>query len=204
MLHGDRQKGFTLLELLVALSVLAFLMVALGQGVRIGAGLWRAQTRRIAATAELDAASRTLRTILTTIPIQPAALAYPTSLGFDGRPAMVSLVAELPSGLVVKQLVDMTINLQSNSVKMSWRPHRHELTTAPAPAAMTTELIRRAAALEFAYWGRAAPDTRATWLDRWDGPALPALIRIRIGFSGGDNRRWPDLVVAPQLWNSKS
>jgi len=30
---------------------------------------------------------------------------------------------------------------------------------------------------------------------------LPALIRVKLRFAAGDNRHWPDLVVAPQLWN---
>jgi prepilin-type N-terminal cleavage/methylation domain-containing protein len=40
-----RQKGFTLLELLVALVVLGLLVVGLNQGVRAGLTMWGAQTR---------------------------------------------------------------------------------------------------------------------------------------------------------------
>jgi hypothetical protein len=41
---------------------------------------------------------------------------------------------------------------------------------------------------------RAAP---WRWRDRWNGPALPELVRIRIVFSHGEGRHWPDIVVAP-------
>ena len=59
-----RGRGFTLLEVLVALTVLGVLMVGLGQGVRLSLALWQAQTRRLAETAELDAGARALRGLL--------------------------------------------------------------------------------------------------------------------------------------------
>ncbi len=41
------QGGFTLLEMLVALTVLGFLMVGLNEGVRTGLGMWSRQARQI-------------------------------------------------------------------------------------------------------------------------------------------------------------
>jgi hypothetical protein len=38
-------------------------------------------------------------------------------------------------------------------------------------------------------------------LDNWDGLlGLAQLIRVRVSFAPGDRRRWPDLVVAPRLY----
>ena len=77
-------------------------------------------------------------------------------------------------------------------------PRRHELSTAPPPEPIETELIRRVERLDLAYWGAPSPDQPAGWQSRWDGRDVPELIRVRLGFAKGDRRRWPDLITAPQ------
>src|SRR5437868_3003631 len=74
-----RQGGFTLLEMLVALTVLGFLMVGLNEGVRTGLGIWRTQTRQISGMAELDSTARLMRSLFGGIPVAPAAAANPGS-----------------------------------------------------------------------------------------------------------------------------
>ena len=81
---------------------------------------------------------------------------------------------------------------------LRWTPHRHELTTAPAPEPTETELIRGVAHLEFAYWGSPSADQPVGWLAQWDSFNIPNLIRVRLVFAKGDRRRWPDLIAAPQ------
>lgn len=194
--HAD-EHGFTLLEILVALTVLGVLMISLTQGVRSGQAFWRLQNDHIAATAELDAAARLMRRVFTSIPIQPASLRAPVSIGFKGRADQVMLVSQLSSELGVDGPVDLAMSLRDHRVLIAWARHQKE--PPEAPRATVRELIRNAQSLEFAYWGSIIPGAPAGWLATWNGPALPDLIRIRIGFPPGDIRRWPDLVVAPQL-----
>ena len=59
-----KQRGFTLLELLVALAVLGLLMAGLVQGLRLGVSVWTTQTKRLAASGHLDLTDRTLRTLI--------------------------------------------------------------------------------------------------------------------------------------------
>ena len=68
----DRQAGFTLLEMIVVVAVFGLLMIGLTQGVRAGLTLWDAQSRRTGDTAELDAAARVLRTLLSGITPSPS------------------------------------------------------------------------------------------------------------------------------------
>ena len=200
-LQRGATRGFTLLEILVALTVLGFLMIALVQGVRTGTEFWKAQTRRSAEIAELDPSGRVLRAILTTIPIQPAADGAPIAIGFEGHSDKITLVGELPTGLGISRRVDMTIHLQASLIVISWAPHRHEIAQATARAPAVAELIRGVDRLEFAYWGKASLTSPAAWLPSWDDLALPELIRVRVRFRKGDNRHWPDLIVAPELSN---
>jgi general secretion pathway protein J len=82
---------------------------------------------------------------------------------------------------------------------LTWTPHLHEIELGPAPSPSETELVGNVARLEIAYWGSISPDQPAAWQARWDGPAPPELIRIRLIFAKGDKRRWPDLIAASVL-----
>lgn len=203
-----RQNGFTLLEMLVALTVLALLMIGLSQGVRTGFAFWAAQSRRGGETAELDATARVLRSLLTGIPVPPAAAPgrgqASSAAVFEGRVDRLTFVGDLPTGFGDSRRADITIELSGGRLVLAWTAHRHELSTATAPVPAETELTHGLAGLEFAYWGDPSGAGAGAWLAQWDGPGLPELIRVRLSFPKGDGRRWPDLVAGPQLWNPAS
>jgi len=194
-----RQSGFTLLEMLVALGVLGFLVVGLTQGVRAGLTMWGAQTRRVGETAELDAGARVLRTLLSGIPASPSGVpGAPGATKIEGRQDSLAFVGDLPTGLGTTRRADITLELAQGRLVLRWTPHRHELSTGPAPEPIETELIRGVERLDFAYWGSPAPGQPAGWQEQWDGFNSPDLIRVRLGFAKGDRRRWPDLIAGPQ------
>ena len=141
----DRQAGFTLLEILVALVVLGFLFIGLNQGTRTGFALWNWQTRRVGETEELDATARVLRSVLTGIPILPisATETAPQALAITGHADRLDLVGELPTGLGATRQADVTFALRAGRLVLSWAPHRHERTGAP-PVPLVSMQIGRA------------------------------------------------------------
>jgi general secretion pathway protein J len=198
---SGRQSGFTLLEILVVLVVLGLLLVGLTQGVRAGLTMWEAQSRRIASTADLDAAARVLRTLLSRIAPPPSVGLGAVSTNpaeFKGTATSLVFVGDLPTGLGTTQRADITLDLSEGRLVLRWTPHRHELIISPAPPPTVTELIRNVERLDLAYWGSPSPAQTAGWQEQWDGPGLPELIRVRLGFGKDDRRRFPDLIAAPQ------
>jgi general secretion pathway protein J len=197
----DRQAGFTLLEILVALVVFGFLFIGINQGARTGFALWNTQTRRIGQTEELDATARIVRSLLAGIPILPVAAAdnAPPAIAITGEAARLAFVGDLPNGLGATQRADITLGLAAGRLVLGWAPHRHEQAGAPPVASTETELIHGVESLELAYFGIAAPGQPPTWHAQWTGPGLPLLIRVRLHFAKSDGRRWPDLIAAPQL-----
>jgi general secretion pathway protein J len=198
-----QQTGFTLLEVLVVLVVLGLLVVGLTQGVRAGLTMWDAQTRRVGETSELDAAARILRILLTEIPANPSGGVNPGAAGttteFEGRPDSLAFAGDLPNGLGSTRRAEIKIELRRETLVLSWTPRRHELSSAPPPKPVETELMRGVERFDLAYWGSPAPGQPPGWQAQWDGPGLPELVRVRLGFAKGDRRRWPDLIAASQL-----
>ena len=193
------QAGFTLLETLVVLVVLGLLVVGLGQGVRAGLALWTAQNQRVERVADLDSTARLLRTVLTRMAPPSATGAQNQSTTIKGGSSRLDFVGDLPTGLGATQRADIAIELLRQQLVLVWTPHRHEVSVGPPPKPVETELIGRVEALDLAYWGAPSPDQAPGWQAGWEGPGLPALIRVRLVFAKGDPRRWPDLIVAPQL-----
>lgn len=195
-----RQSGFTLLEILVALVVLGFLMVGLTQGVRAGLTMWGAQTRRVGETADLDAGARVLRRLLSGISLPSAGgfLVASSTEKFEALPDSLTFVGDLPTGFGTTRRADITLELHEGRLVLRWTPRRHELSIAPPPEPIETELIRGVERFDLAYWGSPSPGEPAGWQSRWDRRDIPELIRVRLGFATGDRRRWPDLIAAPQ------
>jgi general secretion pathway protein J len=188
--------------MLVALIVLGLLIVGLNRGVRTGLELWRAQSRQIGTTADIDTTARVLRSLLAGLPISPEIAvdpaAPPAPISFVGTGSRLAFVGDLPTGIGTTRRADIVLAVRSGRLVLTWAPHQHQ-SGGVKPAATETELIRDVVRVELAYWDGSAPDGQAGWVAQWEGPVLPDIIRIRLHFAEGDARRWPDLLVAPQL-----
>jgi len=185
--------------MVVVITVLGFLMIGLTHGVRTGIALWDAQSRRVGETVELDAAARVLRSLLSGITSPSAGGGLGNTAGADlkGSSSSLAFVGDLPTGLGTTQRADITLQLNGGRLVLRWTPHRHELSTAPAPQATETELVNKVERLDLAYWGTSPSGQEMGWQPQWEGPTAPELIRVRLVLGDNDRRRFPDLVAAP-------
>lgn len=189
----NRAAGFTLLEALVATSILALLMTVLTGGMRFGLRAWEAGERQVDRVEGAAAAQTLLRRAIEQ--------AYPLVrrkgepvVVLEGEPRRLRFVTALPDRAGVAGLADVTLRFTDDgALVMAWQA----LGERERPAAERT-LLDGVAAGTFSYYGGAARHEPADWRTDWREAGFPpALVRLDIRFH--DGRPWPDFAVAPAL-----
>ena len=187
---SDR-RGFTLLEVLVALAVLGLLLGLLAGGVQLGLRAWQAQARVRETRGDLDAVDRTLRHLIAAA--EAGSVSVPPL--FDGQSDRLGFSADLPEGAGIPGVADLGLGVAADHrLVLRYTPHRHVRPLGPPPPVREATLLDGVARLELAYWPRNPP---WGWRSAWTGRELPGLIRLRLVFLPGDVRHWPDIVAAP-------
>ena len=190
------EPGFTLLEILVALVVFGFVMVALTQGVQFGLAAWRSQARVTAQRGDLDAVDRTLRSLVARM--DPGGQAAGTRVQGSARTLAFTTELPLATGPLVTREADVSLAVDgTHRLSLFWLPHFRTWLgppRVPAQATLTDDVDR----IEISYWQPPAANRPGGWVAVWDGRrGAPGLIRFRIVFAPTSRRRWPDIVVAP-------
>jgi general secretion pathway protein J len=188
----NRQSGFTLLEVLVALVVLGLLLAGITQSVQFGLHAWFQQARDVARHQDLAVVERTLRGLIERMeaPVPGAVNTIPSG------PDRLAVTTELPLAVATPmRRADVMLGVDAaHRLVLRWTPHLHAIRIGAAPRPQESELLRGLDHMEVAYWGA---DSGGRWTSRWDARVVPALVRIRLAFPKGDPRHWPDIVVTP-------
>lgn len=210
------EAGFTLLELLAALTVLAVLMAMMFGGLRFGARVWESGDQGLRGLAELQTAAGFIRRqIAQAIPVEPGGAATTEEAvelaAFRGTEDALRLVGPAPSQFLPGGLYEMVLGVKdgfaadgSRQFSVWWRPlgRGEDAPAVSIDADWRTKqavLIEGIADVRISYFGPGQDvNEPARWHDRWEAmPVPPALVSVRIAFPPGDRRFWPDLVVAP-------
>ncbi|HEX4157907.1 MAG TPA: prepilin-type N-terminal cleavage/methylation domain-containing protein [Rhizomicrobium sp.] len=214
------ESGFTLLELLIATTLLAFLSLLLFGGLRFGTRIWEKTETSTTATNRVRAAQLVLsEEVAEAYPFYAGDTAAAKHVDFAGEDQRVTFFA--PSKTLAGSMDLVTIQAVRQkgavSVVIASKP---ELEGQKAIVSHYT-LIGGLKWFQISYYGSpsAAPSSSqpptttkaglganaaatarppAQWTSVWEGQQrLPQLIRIRAGMR--DKSDWPDLVVSPRI-----
>jgi general secretion pathway protein J len=191
--HG---QGFTLIEVLLALSIVAALMVIVSGGLRIGLGAWQRGEVR---TAKLDR-DRSLIVLLE----GALAGAFPyrvtpgdaeqSRLLFDGRPDRLTFATLSPPLPTATPAAFSVVSLAAEAAGLTLR---QQILPSPAPLDRVEPMLvdARTNAMRFRYLG----EEPESWADVWDltkEDSLPRAVEITL-VTGTGPRSTPQVFTVP-------
>lgn len=175
----QEEEGFTLLELLIAITILSLILVALSSGLHFAGSAWRKQGEQISRQGDVNALQSVLRQMLA------------AGRDFEGAPQSLKFVGRMPAGLARGGLYDIELDRSGEQLLLSWKPH-FKGTNAKLQE-NETRLMDSVTDFDITYyfvaqgWQHSSNDKSKT-MD---------LIAIKASLNGG--RVWPMLMIAPAI-----
>lgn len=199
-LSASACRGFTLIELVVALALLALLALLTTEVLRIGTRIWDSSRKLTDNLDELSVAQSVLRrTLGTMLPPYPG---WPAAIGqVEGRVNAISFTSMAPvsqAGTWAHYRVYAKAGASASALMIAWQPI-DSTNGAPSADWQQEMLIGDASEILFSYRPNGAPKADQ-WTSEWtDRDHTPALVRVSVHFSHGDRRNWPDLDIQPRI-----
>lgn len=203
MTFRRRARGFTLVEMLIGMTLVGFILTLLFAGLNLGTRSWEAGEQRIATSSRQAVVVDFLRRTLEQAYPLRWTVENEERLAFAGDAESVRLVGPVPirEGALVNQLVvlELADGETGHDLVMRWAlPDLREPGFEPAEAATPKVLIKGIKRLTFAYFGTESEMEEATWHDRWvEQKDPPQLIRLQLVMENGE--AWPDIVAASRV-----
>ncbi len=196
-----RSNGFSLVELLVAMALLAVILVLVFDGLHTGTRVWERIDRRVDAAEQMRTAQRFIRQRLEearSVDHRPTGAA-----SFSGEAQAMTFIAPLPGRSQAGGLYRFRIYAErfddATRLLVEYRAYTDE-----GPGNGGDHLERFAlqddmAGVAFSYFGDDRATGRPAWQSQWtERDELPRLVRLRIRPQAPPARAWPELVVAPR------
>jgi general secretion pathway protein J len=200
-------RGFTLLEVLLAITLLAMLLAGAYAGIRTATRASRAGQAQIDRTNKLRVTQEFLRRELS----QTLALPFDKDASgnltvFEGKPDRAVFVGPMPGflghgGAYVQQL---QIENDGGTRKLTFRhmllngytKDGHDKVDSVEPVV----LLEGIDDAQFEYRGLDETGKFGDWDDEWKRSGVaPQLIRLKLGFRRDQHQTWPELTIAVML-----
>lgn len=188
------EDGYTLLELLVAVAIVAMLAAPMAMSIELGIASWR-NTHDAVSVQERDFLVRDrLRVWLSG--------AYPHDVNrrsdvrrnpMSGTQETLTFVSAVHPDPQYDVLYSVSLSIEGGNLVAEFAPDHtaYQIDRAFNKAI----LLGNITALELAYLDHETDPSNPIWIDDWqDRYYLPAAIRVKLSFAE-DDRVWPDLIV---------
>lgn len=195
---GRRERGFTLLEMLVAIT-LFLLLVSLGYGaLRTGARSMEAADKGIAEMNMLRIGWNFIHNALSRAEAVDSPIAGKNEIMFAGEGETIQFVSDMPAYLGFGGLYMIRISVVDNNGSRQLQLSRIPLSLFEdwddETYLQKAILVDKVEELKISYYGSTPDSTEKEWRDRWEEmKVLPLLVKIEITRNSGDN--WPLLIA---------
>lgn len=203
--RSGRQSGFTLLELVIALLLLALMGSVLVGSVSLSARSWDSGEAKAGEVSEMRQTQEFLRGQLSAQYPQRIRKGVGLPLMFGGEREEIRYAAALPprvaeGGVYFFRLLLARAGTGNELVLERVIPEPDAVDEPRFDKPERSVLAKGIAELKIGYFGRDAnslPDSEPSWRDRWDDrQRLPDLIRVEVKPERGP--AWPVLIVEPR------
>ena len=194
---NTQHTGFTLFEMLVALSVLGLLVSLLYSTVSLGFRSWESAQDRVADMDRLRISWRFLHRTLTHAKPVSDPKNPDQGLLFQGSTQHLQCVTSqlADAGLAGLSVLRLEA-LPEQQLRLSYVPLSDYRQSDQSTPTQSTILVDDLEQLNIAYFGRQQAQSEPTWQANWlDPKRLPDLIRIQI--TSQALGVWPVMIVAP-------
>ena len=181
-----RRPGFTLLEMLVAMTLLAFIMVAGQQAIALAA---RAAAPHGDGGHSFLVRHQIADWLETSLPVRSSRRER-APLIFSGEPTSMRFVTNLPERFGTAGPHIVVLSKAPGRLLANWQPLR---LTGGSPAGERL-MLEGVDQITFRYWD--GTDARG-WHDAWPPDQRPPAM-IQMNFGGGTAQGWPPILVAPR------
>ncbi|UZR28676.1 prepilin-type N-terminal cleavage/methylation domain-containing protein [Methylococcus mesophilus] len=193
-------RGFTLIEVLIATSLLAVMSLILTASLRMAAASWEKGEVSVERASRALVVQEFLRARLATaFPIREAGEMNRMVLAFRGSPQTLSFVSSLPA-YVRGGLHRFRLYLARREEGVDLRVAVLPLTNSPQdPVTPIDDVLVLEGVEEFhlSYLGQNERTGDLAWVEEWNEPIMPRMVRLTIKPEGEEP--WPPLMVAPRL-----
>jgi len=203
----NHSRGYTLVELVVALALLALASVLIAQGVRLGLRAWDSVNQRLTRVQAVGVVQQLLRGRLSQV--YPYRAQSGTEQGVTNAYALIGETEKLSfsapgphamAGEMLRYRLYLDRGDGSGKLKISWQadpgPGGEQV---PGSGDGEETLLDDVDMVAFEYYAREGQGPGG-WLPQWQGQQTPpALVRLRLAFAHGAAGDWPTLVVRPRI-----
>lgn len=200
-------RGFTLMEMLVAMTLLGILMTALFGGLRLGTRVWETTDR----VQKSGGQALSIRTFLEdrfeqAVPVVLLLADGRSEIVFAGERSALRFASTMPESVGFGPfIIELALRPRPGESKASDLTLRWRLLSedaSPVEQGISERVIvSDLAAVTLAYFGtKEGDDGGPEWHANWEEQeGLPDLIRLELGFNEDDQRHWPPLIVSPRV-----
>ena len=195
---NDAMRGFTLMEVLVGMTLLSMMLVLLFGSLKMSSESWERGEKKILDVNEAAAVYNFFRRYLqTAMPLLDYTNNEEQALSFQGKKDALQFVSVRPASFIGprEQLYSVSLERLGNEqvIKVAMTPF---FPSAEGEEWQKDEeiLLRNVQHLSFEYFGSDEGETNPRWQDEWlMRSQLPQLIKIKIVDATQDV--WPELIV---------
>ncbi|MEE9356364.1 MAG: prepilin-type N-terminal cleavage/methylation domain-containing protein [Methylococcaceae bacterium] len=201
----NNQQGFTLIEVLIAMSLLGIMMVLLFSSLRTCVRNWDAGEEKMIKVSRMSSVQHFFRTRLSEV--KPMMDDFSgdddeSVFAFQGTEETLQFVSSLPASSGRQGLQLFNVGLKSAS--RSGSSSLYVNLTPFLPTANDEEwaedeviVLEGVDQIKFSYLGSESLNEEPEWLEDWEEKfKLPMLIKISISLA--DETIWPDMYIAPK------